>query len=168
MFAGGVKVIAIFRDKQKKSENILKKIDRIIKYLENKGVSLSLFERETKLGYSYLGKTKNRGAEISDKALAKIRDNTPNDYYKIFPEEKKEGADETIVNQQSENIIEPCEKFIEENKHLKEIVNKLESTINDKNIIIESKNEIIESKNEIITLQKELLGVNRNPNQASI
>lgn len=65
----------------------MKKVDRIIKYLEKQGVSLSKFEGKAKLGSSYLSKTRERGAEITQKVLDKILKNAPDDYYKIFPED---------------------------------------------------------------------------------
>lgn len=137
----------------------MKNIYRILHYIESQGLSITRLEKEAGFSNGYLLNTKKRGADITGKALIKLKNNLPNHYYKIFPEEKTEGVNDMPEGRLAEEFIEPCEKYITENNHLKEIVNKLESTINDKNIIIES-------KNEIIALQRQLLG--GKSNQASV
>lgn len=62
----------------------MKKIQIIINYLENQGISLSEFERKSDLGNGYLKKTMERGADVTNKILERIRQNNPDDYSKIF------------------------------------------------------------------------------------
>jgi hypothetical protein len=70
----------------------LKKLLRILQYLDNQNISFSKFERDANLGSSYLTKTRDRGAEITNKVLEKIKAEAPGHYYKIFPEEKNNSA----------------------------------------------------------------------------
>jgi len=82
----------------------LKKIDKIIQFLENHRVSFSSFEQKAKLGSSYLTKTRDRGVDLTWKSLEKIRQNAPDDYYKIFPEEKepvKEPVAQTLHHEEA-------------------------------------------------------------------
>ena len=120
----------------------MKKIDQILKYIEGQGISVSSFESKCGLSYSYLGKTKERGADISEKFLKKIRENSPEHYYKIFPEENKEDSLSAISTDTSITLKE-CQEIKIRYEEVQKRVQILERSIEDKDYII--------------TLQKEAL-----------
>jgi transcriptional regulator with XRE-family HTH domain len=76
----------------------LKKISRILQYIESEGFGVSDFEKKSGLSSSYLTNTEKRGSDITSKALKKIQKNQPDHYYKIFPEEKPEDYSELQPN----------------------------------------------------------------------
>lgn len=71
----------------------MKKIEKILKYIANERISVSEFERKSGLSNSYLYKTRDRDADLTKKIEERIRKNNPDDYYKIFPEEKNNETD---------------------------------------------------------------------------
>jgi transcriptional regulator with XRE-family HTH domain len=72
----------------------LKKIEKILKYIENEKVTIAEFERKSGISNAYLKNTEERGADISLKILDKIKKSNPEDYYKIFPEENLKEAND--------------------------------------------------------------------------
>lgn len=66
----------------------MKKIERILKHLEDQGIAPSSFERKVGLSNSYFNNTMKRGEDITAKMLDRIRDNAPETYFEIFPNEK--------------------------------------------------------------------------------
>jgi hypothetical protein len=135
-----IKIIAFFSINQIKSHLFVKKIDRVIKYIENQGIALSDFERKSGLGNTYFTNTKKREADLSYKALMKIKENQPEHYYKIFPEEKPvaHAIGEHEPAYTVKGIIEPgeCMKLKIEVGYLRQRVDDLVSQLNDKNEII--------------------------------
>jgi hypothetical protein len=116
----------------------LKKIDRIIEYIENHGLSVSDFERRAGLGPTYLSSTKKRDADISQKSLIKIKENLKGEYYKIFPEELGKGAYDE--NHETSVVNEPLpdlEKLKTENELLKTLIESKQSEIESLKMVIE-------------------------------
>lgn len=65
----------------------MKKIDKILKYIDDHGITPAEFERKSGISNAYLKNTAIRGADISDKVLDKIKKSNPQDYSNIFPDE---------------------------------------------------------------------------------
>lgn len=55
----------------------MKIINRLIEYLENKGVKPTKFEKEIGLSNGYLGKQRERNADFGESIIRKIIDNSP-------------------------------------------------------------------------------------------
>lgn len=68
----------------------MKKIDKILQYLDNHGISVAEFERTTNMGNGYLSKVRGRNTDLSDKVLDKIKEKRPQDYQAMFDEGKEE------------------------------------------------------------------------------
>lgn len=79
----------------------MKKIEKILEYLDNENISLSEFERKSGISNAYLKNTFDRGADVTQKILDKIKSNNPETYHKIFKIEEELLA---VAN-------EPVEKF---------------------------------------------------------
>lgn len=62
----------------------MKNIDKIIQYIENKGVSVASFERMIGLGNGHLRKIKTRETDVTPKVLDKIRTYSMEMYRQIF------------------------------------------------------------------------------------
>lgn len=124
----------------------MKKIERILKYIENQGLSLSTFERDAGLGYSYLGKTRDRGADVTLKVLDKIRINAPEHYYKIFPEEK-EGANHI---EEHEPGYKAGIEGVAELELLRQELEQLRASLQDKDALIRSQQKIIELQERML------------------
>lgn len=62
----------------------MKKVETILQYLESHGIAVAEFERKSGLGNSYLTKTKERGVDLSEKILDRVRKNNPEHYELIF------------------------------------------------------------------------------------
>lgn len=71
---------------QENSKNILKKIEKIMQYIDKEGISIAEFERENKLGNGYLKKMEKSGSDVSYKVLEKIRINSIKAYTEMFGE----------------------------------------------------------------------------------
>jgi hypothetical protein len=116
----------------------VKKIERILQYIESQGLSKSVLERDAKLGNSYFVNTKKRGEDISMKMLEKMRNNLPEHYYKIFPEELGKGAYDE--NHETSVVNEPLpdlEKLKTENELLKSLIESKQSEIESLKMVIE-------------------------------
>jgi hypothetical protein len=124
----------------------LKKIDRILKYIESQGIRLSAFEREAKLGNSYFANTKKRGEDVTAKMLDRIRNNVPEDYYKIFPEEKEKG---THIEEHEPGYTKNGQSPSELEK-LREELEQLKASLTDKEELIRAQQKIIELQERIL------------------
>ncbi len=60
-----------------------------MQYIDKHGLSITTFENKAGFSNGYLINTRKRGADLTNKALIKLRENQPEHYYKIFPEEKE-------------------------------------------------------------------------------
>lgn len=98
----------------------MKKIEVILKYLENEGISLSRFEQKSGLGASYLSKTRDRGVDISNKVLEIIKNKNPVDYFKIFP-------NEINISDETRNLTEdPGQVYIKIDPQIQRYIDLLE------------------------------------------
>lgn len=71
-------------------------IEKILEYIDKERVSISEFERKSGISNAYLTNTKERGADISQKILDRIKSNNPEDYSKIFSALPENGQFSTI------------------------------------------------------------------------
>lgn len=62
----------------------MKKIDKILQYIDNQSIDIAKFERESGISNGYFGNTQKRGADITDKILDKIRQKQPKIYTEVF------------------------------------------------------------------------------------
>ncbi len=69
-----------------------------MQYLEDHKISISQFERDSKISNGYLTNTNDRKAEITQKILDRIRQNNSEVYFKIFPEEKPKDQTSSIIS----------------------------------------------------------------------
>lgn len=80
----------------------MKKIEKILKYIENEHISISEFERKAGISNGYLSNTAKRGADVTSKILDKIEVNAKEHFDNIFP-------------------VNPKDRHINTRAHLKEI-----------------------------------------------
>lgn len=100
----------------------MKKIDKIIEYIDSKGGNYAEFERKAGISNAYIKNTSGRDAEIGNKILDKIRKNIPDEYGKIFGDssegDKNEGAGKKNI--QSNPIDKDLSALIKSNADLAE------------------------------------------------
>lgn len=64
----------------------MKKISKILEYIDKHGISKAQFEREFGLSNGYLSKTVDRETDITEKVLDKIKERDSSAYSQIFEE----------------------------------------------------------------------------------
>jgi hypothetical protein len=67
----------------------LKKIEKILQYLDSQGISIANFERESGISNGYFSNTVGREADITEKILDKIRQKQPKIYNAVFDKDNK-------------------------------------------------------------------------------
>jgi hypothetical protein len=85
----------------------LKKVIRILQFIENHGLSVTDFERTAGFSNGYLLNTKKREADITPKALIKLKNNLPEYFNQIFPEE---GDNSSIENKMDDPAVNYSKK----------------------------------------------------------
>ena len=78
----------------------MKKIEKILQYIEDQNISISEFERRADLSNGYINNTLKRGADITQKILDKIEQNLRDDFDKIFQEPASE------INEPEQSYLE--------------------------------------------------------------
>lgn len=78
------KIIILYNTNQIFNILFLKKIETILKYIENKGITLAEFERKGNIANGYLTKLTDQGKDISPKLLEKIRLSAPEMFNQVF------------------------------------------------------------------------------------
>lgn len=62
----------------------MKKIDKILQYIDSQEIDIAKFERESGISNGYFANTQKRKSDITEKILDKIRQNQPKIYYAVF------------------------------------------------------------------------------------
>lgn len=89
----------------------MRKIEKILTYIENHGIAEAQFERRAGISNGYLRNTLSRGADVTQKILDRIKNSNPLDYYGIFPEEK--GSVKEVAKAQAEDNPEYLKLYIQ-------------------------------------------------------
>jgi len=122
----------------------LTKIQKILQFIDSQKISISEFERKSGISNAYLKNTVDRGADVTFKILDKIRQNNPDDYYKIFP---KENANrETSVS-----IVEEDQASYSQSVPVSAVVSMIESN----RILSEAHYTLVKNIDELIQLYKQ-------------
>lgn len=87
----------------------MKKIEKILKYIESQRLSVSEFERSAGLSNGYLSNTDGRGADVTQKILDKMSKKIPLEYEAIFGKgaesEKNESPPQTNGAAKEESTV---------------------------------------------------------------
>jgi transcriptional regulator with XRE-family HTH domain len=139
----------------------LRKIEKILKYVEDQGISLSVFERKAGLSNSYLNNTKKRGEDISAKILDKIKENLKEEYYKIFPEEPKD----EVTNTTGEHETEYSQNINYEKLQVE--IDLLRERLGDKDATIQAMKGELETLKRLVEMQEKLLNTKESNTTSS-
>jgi hypothetical protein len=126
----------------------LKRILRILKYIENQGISVTDFERHAGFSNGYLINTKKRDADLSPKALIKLKNNQREHYYKIFPEERDNDERPQMNVEEGAGVYRMNTKMTEND--LATLLTKAMEMLSQNQRIIEKHTEVIQEHTVII------------------
>jgi hypothetical protein len=126
----------------------LKKIDKILQYIDNQGIDIAKFERESDISNGYFGNTHKRGADITDKILEKIRQKQPKIYTEVFGTAREPQP----TQQQNANSMDEDYRI------------KFEQLLQEQNVLLKKQNEqLADALDTVRTMAK---GIESNLNKA--